>query len=288
MSDQKPSEMDWEDVRVFLAVARAGSLSGAARVLGVNQATIARRLARLEGELGSLTEKRPNGYVLTPAGQAAIAEAEAMDQAAIALWRGADGGEAIAGQVRISTLPSFAVHRLAEPLARLAIEHPRLRIELLGDDRSVSVSRGDADIAVRFGKAPETGDMLVRKLGALQYNLYAERDYAATTAPQDWTFIGFSEDLDTIAPAVRLAELLEGRPVTLRFNELGAQREAAAVGGGVAFLPAYLAETESRLAIVAGGADVWQQPAWLLLRRDVDRIARLRLVADLVIDAFPR
>lgn len=279
--------MDWEDVRVFLAVARAGSLSGAARVLGVNQATIARRLARLEGELGSLTEKRPSGYVLTPAGQAAVAEAEAMDQAAIALWRGADGGEAIAGQVRISTLASFAVHRLAEPLARLAMQHPRLRVELLGDDRSISVTRGDADIAIRFGKPPETGDMLVRKLGTVRQDLYAARGYAAGKPPQDWTFIGFSEELDAIAPAMRLSELAAGRPIIVRSNELGAQRAAAAVGAGVALLPTYVAEDDPRLEIVPGGEGAWEQSAWLLLRRDVDRIPRVRLVADLVIDAFP-
>jgi DNA-binding transcriptional LysR family regulator len=280
--------MDWEDVRVFLAVAEAGSLSGAARSLGVNHATIARRLARFDQDLGApgLLEKRPEGYVLTSAGQAVLEEARAMEAAALAIGRRAEAGEAIAGLVRVSTLASFAEHMLASPLARLTGSHPALEIELVGEDRNISIARGDADLALRFGR-PTRGESVTRRVGTVDYGLYAAPDYLDRTAEAEWRFIGYSEELELVAPgARRVAELAAGRGVSLRLSTMGAQREAAAAGGGVALLPRYLAGEDVRLRLAAVDSPAWSQPVWLLMRRDVARVGRVRLVADALIAAL--
>lgn len=279
--------MDWEDVRVFLAVAEAGSLSGAARALGVNHATIARRLARFDQGLGSpgLLEKRPEGYVLTTAGQAVLEEARAMEAAALAIGRRAEAGAAIAGLVRLSTVGSFAEHMLAASLARLTATHPALEVELVGEDRNISIARGDADLALRFGR-PTRGEAVTRRVGDADYGLYATADYLARTAEADWRFISYSEEVEAVAPgARRIAELASGRGVSLRLSTMGAQREAAAAGGGVAMLPRYLVGDDARLTLAAEGP-AWSQPIWLLMRRDVARVGRVRLVADTVIWAL--
>ncbi|MFC3069553.1 LysR family transcriptional regulator [Phenylobacterium soli] len=282
------AEIDWDDVRVFLAVARAGSFSGAARELGVNHTTVGRRLTSLEAALGGhlLLERRPDGYVLTPAGAAAASEAERMDLASHALRRAVEVGEELAGPVRISSLASFGERILAAPLAALAAAHPSLRLELVGEDRNVQLSKGEADIAIRFGR-PADDEALTRQIGEVGYRLYAAPGYLAATPAQTRRFVGFSDDMARIAPgAARLRELMGGQPPTLRCGAFAAQAAAAAAGAGIAMLPLYLGEGAPGLVRVDPAADrVWSQPIWLVVRADVRRVARVRRVADVLAEA---
>lgn len=180
---------------------------------------------------------------------------------------------------------SFAEHMLAASLARLTATHPALEVELVGEDRNISIARGDADLALRFGR-PTRGEAVTRRVGDADYGLYATADYLARTAEADWRFISYSEEVEAVAPgARRIAELASGRGVSLRLSTMGAQREAAAAGGGVAMLPRYLAGDDARLTLAAEGP-AWSQPIWLLMRRDVARVGRVRLVADTVIWAL--
>ncbi|MEW5686685.1 MAG: LysR family transcriptional regulator [Pseudomonadota bacterium] len=289
MDAQIRTDLDWDDVRVFLAVARTGSLSSAARALRVNHTTISRRLAKLEDDLGGgrLLERSPDGYRLTDVGAAALADAERMEAAADGFRLKAQAGEDLTGLVRVSAVASFAERRLAGPLARLALTHPGLIIELAGEDRNVSVGRGDADIAVRFGR-PEHGDALTRRIGEAAHRLYGAPAYIAGRRPADWSFIGFTEDVEMRAPLARdIARLVGDRPVTMRCTTLGAQLEAVAAGGGVALLPAWLVEGDGRVAPAPDeGVDGWSRPIWLVLRPDIARVARVRLVADAIVEAL--
>ncbi|PZQ64360.1 MAG: LysR family transcriptional regulator [Phenylobacterium zucineum] len=286
MDVQIRSGLDWDDVRVFLAVARTGSLSAAARALRVNHTTISRRLAKLEEDLdgGRLLERSPDGYRLTEAGADALADAERMEAAADSFRLKAQAGEDLTGLVRVSAVASFGERLLAGPLARLALAHPGLTIELAGEDRNVSVERGDADLAVRFGR-PEHGDALTRRLGEASHRLYAAPAYLAGRSPADWSFIGFTEAVEMRAPMARdIARLVGDRPTVLRCTTLGAQREAAAAGGGVALLPDWLAADDPRLVPAPDeGAERWSRPIWLVLRPDIARVARARLVADAIV-----
>lgn len=282
------TEVDWDDVRVFLTVARTGSLSAAARTLRVNHSTISRRLAKLEADLGGgrLLERNPDGYRLTDAGAAALADAEHMEAAAEGFRLNAQAGENLTGTVRVSAVASFAERRLAGPLARLALAHPGLVVELVGEDRNVSIDRGDADLAVRFGR-PERGAALTRRVGELAYRAYATPAYLAGRSPADWTFIGFTESIEATTPITQeIQRIVAGRPVTLRCTTFGAQREAAAVGGGVVVMPDWMVDREPRLVRARPEAPAWTQPIWLLLRADVGRVARVRLVADGIVEAL--
>lgn len=290
MTVQIRAPLDWDDVRVFLAVARTGSLSAAARTLAVNHTTIARRLARLEADLGGrpLIERTPEGYRVTASGAAAMAEAERMEAAADGFRQKVQTGDELVGLVRVSAVASFAERRLAAPLARLAAQHPGLVVELSGEDRNVSIERGDADLAVRFGR-PSGGEALTRRIGEAAFRLYASPTYVAERTAADWIFIGFTEQVEHVSPAARqIRRLAEGRPIALLCTTLGAQREAAAAGGGVALLPDWIAGEDPRLVPVTerDAAPDWSQPIWLVLRPDVARMARVRLVADALIGAL--
>jgi DNA-binding transcriptional LysR family regulator len=292
MPEQKRTDLDWDDVRVFLVFAQAGSLSGAARRLGVNHATVARRLAELEQAFGgrALIEKRADGYALTPAGEAALAEARRMELAAEAFRRAADAAEDMTGPVRVSAVVSFADHVLAGPLARLAQAHPGLRLELAGESRNVRLGRGEADIAIRFGGRGAEDEALVRQLGVVGYHLYGAAAYLARTPPAARRLIGFSETPDA-APtaAARLAELAGGAPFVLRCSTFAAQASAAAEGLGLALLPPYVADRTPGLARAQPGAErAWSQPVWLVLRADVRRVARVRRVADALAEEIRR
>jgi DNA-binding transcriptional LysR family regulator len=277
--------LDWDDARVFLALADAGSLSGAARRLGVNHATIARRLARLEAAAGvrSLFENNADGYVLTPAGALALPQARAMEAAAARFIMSAGSSDEISGAVTISALASFAELRLAPLLADLVHTRPGLQLHIVGENRAVGVSRGEADLAVRHGRTKDTCD-LARRLGDIDYRLYAAQTYLDQTPPPERRLIGFTPAVASISPiAVRLQELTGGRPFAMTFSSLAGQAAAAAAGAGMALLPTFLAASRPDLTPVEdrGPAD-WSQQTWLVLRADVRRVARVRFVADLL------
>ncbi|HET9429121.1 MAG TPA: LysR family transcriptional regulator [Allosphingosinicella sp.] len=283
MVDQKRTAIDWDDVRIFLAVAREGSLSAAARLLGINHATVSRRLLNLERRSGSapLLEKTKSGYVLTAAGELAFADARAMEAAADGFRLNAQAGDELSGTVRVSATTTFAEHLLAAMLAEIAAQQPALAVDLSADDRNVSLSRGEADIAVRLGR-PLSGDALARSIGSVDYHLYATAEYLNFTPPLQRRLIGYSETVSPLAPGVRRLEALgAGSPFALRCPTLGAQARAAAAGSGMALLPLFLAVADPRLNRVDPAAEpAWNHPIWLVVRKDVRRVRRVRFVAD--------
>jgi DNA-binding transcriptional LysR family regulator len=289
MTAHKRTALGWDDVRVFLAIARTGSLSAAARRLRVNHMTVARRLAALEAALGGrpLTERRANGYVLTPSGQDALAEAEKMELASEAFQRTIAAGDPLTGVVRVSSVASFVERVLAAPVVELARRHPELHLELVAEQRNVRFAHGEADIAVRFGR-PAQDDALARQVGVATYHLYGAPAYLARTDPNGRCFLGFTTEMQGVAPmAPRLSELTGPARCVLRCNTLAAQAAAAAAGAGLVLLPAYLGDGYAGLARAdPDAAHTWSQPLWLVLRADVERVARVRHVADVLAEAI--
>jgi DNA-binding transcriptional LysR family regulator len=174
--------LDWDDLRFFLAVARGGSTLAAARAMRVSQTTAARRVAALEEALGlALFERRQAGYALTPAGEALVASAEAVELAA-----GGFAGMAAAqardstGTVRITTIELYASTLLPPLLRDLHEAHPGIRIELDTADSLRDLAGGEADIALRAGKSEGWPAALVgRRFGPDPWTMYCSRDYAA-------------------------------------------------------------------------------------------------------------
>lgn len=240
MADRFRTGIDWEDARFFAALARHASLSATARALGVNHATVARRIAALEQALGTrLFERRADGYALTSAGLAALEAADAMEKAARRLARGAD--RPIEALVRVSLFPSLADAFLVPRLGALAAAHPGIDIELLADRRLASLARRETDIALRLGH-PHDGDVMARQLASVGYGFYGAPDWparlAAGTAP---AFTSFDEANAHLPEAVWLARQFPAARVRLRANTQLTQALAARAGAVVALVPHFVA-----------------------------------------------
>lgn len=281
MPVEKLAALDWDNVQTFLVLAETGSYSAAARRLGLTHATIARRIELLERSLGgrAVVERIRSGCVASVLGEQLLGAARDMAAAALVFQRRAVEGDELVGRLRISTLPTFAERVLAPRLAQLSIAHPGLEIELIGEDRNISIARDDVDIAVRFGR-PDSGVGKVRRLGFLGWSLYATARYFADHAAPDWRFVGFSAEQGSVPAAAQLGLLAQGRPTSVRCNGSGPQLQAAAAGAGVAFLPHYLGDTDARLVRATIAEQPWLQPIWLLVREDAARLPRVRLVLD--------
>lgn len=287
--------LDWDDVRIFLELARTGSLSSAARALRISHATVGRRIAALEAALGRvLAERRPDGYVLTADGEAVRALAEAMDERALAILRqgGQDGhqghgrAETLTGTVRLTTTPALADRFLVPRLGPLRARHPRLALEVAVDNRDVSLARREADLAIRLAR-PRQGELVARRLASIAYGLFARPG-----APD--SLIAYDEGLAELPEALWLARHGGGRPIGFRSNSAQAQLAAAAAGLGIALLPCWLAALEPDLIAVpppgpAPGLPPVQpltREAWLIMHRDLKDAPRIRAVVDHVAAVF--
>src|SRR5262249_35956460 len=166
----------WDDVRFFLAVARAGSLSGAARILSVGHVTVGRRITILEKRLGAtLLHRTPDGFAVTPAGDAVLRQCIAMETAALDLERVAAGRDSLAaGSMRLTATEALARQVIAPAIAELRKSHPDLRVDLAVGVRSLDIARREADLAVRVGR-PSGSGLVCRKLGEVGYSLYASQ-----------------------------------------------------------------------------------------------------------------
>src|ERR1700712_2994736 len=161
---------DWEDMRHFIALAEAGTLSGAARALGVDHATVGRRVGKLEQALGGdLIERLPKRWVLNEAGRQVATLAQGMETQAYALERAARARHApLSGTVTVSSPPAFASHFLAPRLAALRRLHPDIHLSLTGAQGVASLSRQEADIAIRINRPSEAGN-IVRRIGRMDF-----------------------------------------------------------------------------------------------------------------------
>lgn len=280
--------MDWQDVRVFVALARHGSLSAAARMLAVNHATVARRLHSLEESLGErLVERRPDGYALTAAGTRALEAATDMEQAARTLGRSvADGTPS--GLVRISSSPGLSGGFLTSRLAALAMRFPRLDIDLAPALRSVSLERHEADIAIRFGK-PDDGDIIARPLVTAGYGFYGTDEVCRLVeAGGDPVFIGFNEADAYLSQSAWLTRHFPRSRVAFRAKDQFLQSIAARTGAGLALIPHYIGRSDRALRLCDLGPTPPSRDIYLLTRRRDRKDASIRLVADEVAALFER
>ena len=240
---------NWDDGRMFLAVARAGQMLAAARALGVNQATLSRRVAALEAALGAkLLVRRTHGSELTDAGAALMEALERVESELLAAQARLQGTDAaVAGVVRIGAPDGFGVAFLAPRLARLAERHPDLRVQLVPTPRGFSLSRREADIGVMVGR-PDKGRLVVRKLTDYTLGLYASRAYlAAHPAPAEpadlagHRLVGYVEDLIAVPALNYAAQFLRGWRSHFEISSAIGQLEAVRAGAGIGVLHDYLA-----------------------------------------------
>lgn len=278
---------DWQDLRHFAALARHGTLSGAARELGVDHATVGRRVAALEQALGlRLVDRLPRRAVLTADGRIVAGLAAEVETAAHAIARHARAAASSpAAKVRVSAPPAIAARLVAPQVATFQANNPAITLVLSGMAERAALDRGEADIAVRLSR-PEQPDLVVRRIGVIRFGLFATRDQAALP-PADWRFIAYDAPLDHVAQQAWLHERLAGRRIVFRASDLFSQVEAARAGLGAAVLPTFMAEAEP--ALVALPAD--DPPArdiWLATYPDLRRSPPVRAVMDFLADVIGR
>ena len=276
---------DWSDARVFLSVCERLSFTAAAKDLRMDQTTVGRRIAALETALAArLFNRGPAGLTLTSAGEEARALAEQLRVAASTLDRRLRGRDRLTdGSVRITTAESFARAFLAPRLAGFCRQHPGIELSVKTDNRALSLTRGEADLAVRHWKPSQLG-LVARKIGRVSFALYASPSYLAEgRADADDVFLGFEDELATMPEAEWLSERRGGRPV-LRSNSRAVLESAAAAGVGIAILPCYLGDAHAGLTRVGSPEFTLVRDLWLVLHAELQTQARVRAVADYVID----
>jgi DNA-binding transcriptional LysR family regulator len=285
---------DWNDFRYFLAIARAGSLAGAGRELGVEHTTVGRRLVALEAELGTrLFLRGPDGLVATEAGRRILPLAEEIETRFDAIERRLSGGDdRIEGTVRFSISEAFTGY-FVKHFGSLRERHPNLVVQISSGNRSADLMRGEADLAVRAREVTEP-DLLARKVAVVGWSLYAAPDYVARkgapATPEDLCghdVIGFDESLANTPGGLWLGAHSQGANVVMRGNSIVAAINATVCGMGISAVPCVFAEADSRLRRVTprvlGGRDVF-----LVVHPDLARVARVRAVMDFVVELFVR
>lgn len=286
MADQFRTGLDWENVRVFVALARHGSLSSAARALRVNHATVARRVHALEEELGEkLVERRPDGYVLTPAGTRLLIPASDMEAAAAVLHRGGSN-EAPTGLIRINAPPSLSVGFLIERLAALAPVNPALDVEISTDLRAVSLDRRETDIALRLGK-PEDGDVIAKPVVTWGFGFYGTAEDAAKLRKGvNPVFVGFDEANAHVPEAVWLARNFPRARISFRTNNHLAQSIATKAGAGISLLPHFIGRKAPELRLCKLDPSPPSRRMWMLTRRQDRKDLAIHTVTEHLLSIF--
>ncbi|ABE37191.1 bacterial regulatory helix-turn-helix, lysR family protein [Paraburkholderia xenovorans LB400] len=275
---------DWENVRHFLAVARIGTLSGAARSLKVDHATVSRRLSALEDEIKTrLIERLPRACKLTLIGQRVFELAQGMEEDAYAIERFVDASRSpLSGKVSLSAPPVLVAHFLAKHLADFRRVHPGVQLSVSGEARQISLSRREADVALRLVR-PEEGTSVVRKLGRMSFDLYASRDYPHLHNPSAWEFISYDAGFTDMPQQKWLMSVARGRPIACEISDINGHLAATQAGAGVAGLPDFLADTDAKLQRVAYDGEPFSRDIWLAVHRDLRRSPHVRAVMDFLL-----
>ena len=283
--------MEWSDIRIFLAVARAGSLGGAARLTGQSQPTMGRRLRVLERDAGqALFQRGTQGFVLTDEGAEVLAHAERMEEEALGFERRLAGQEGeMEGLLRVSSSDWFGVHILTPIFATFAARHPKVTIELITDSRLFSLARREADLVFRIRRFDEAG-VVQRKAVHVDY-----RAYRAVGSTHGNASDGANVPLITLDTAFQdfpdvawLRRKLPQSRIAFGSNSREAQARMCAAGIGLAVLPAPLGDAMSALEAVDLGEAPPGRDVWVGFHQDLRRLGRLRALVDETIAALAR
>jgi DNA-binding transcriptional LysR family regulator len=279
--------MNWDDLQVFLAVARGGRVSAAARRLDVEHTTVARRLAALEAALGvPLFYRTASGYELTPHGRNVLSSAEAMEGAAIAVAaRARETSGAAAGRVRIALPPEFASHWLAPKLTAFRDEYPQVELQVLVGTRQRNLWRGEAELAVQSPMPPQKGLVAVR-IARTAMALYASKSLKSRKRIRNgdpdtlrgFPLLVYTPSFDILQNARWFQPLRTSSDVVLTTNSTHVLVSAARAGAGIAVLPGLVAREHDDLIQVSDV--VAENDVWLITHPEFRRDPKVRATAD--------
>lgn len=279
--------MNWDDVRIFLAVARTGQILAASKRLGLNHATLSRRLTSLEEALKTrLFIRRTNGCELTSEGEVFLASAERMETEMLAAQANLGHTDtAIAGTVRVGAPDGFGVSFLAPRMGRLIERYPELKIQLVPVPRSFSLSQREADIAITLER-PEQGRLVSSKLTDYTLGLYASRDYLTRHGKPDdiealkaHPRIGYVEDLIFTASLNFSGEVMRSWDAGFEISTAIGQTEAVRSGAGIGILHDYIARQYHELVRILPDVSI-RRAYWTTYHESARDLLRVRSVID--------
>jgi DNA-binding transcriptional LysR family regulator len=279
--------IDWENLRHFVVLAREGTLSATARVLGVDHATVARRVAALEAETGlKLVDRRARTYQLTDDGRRIAATAMPMEEAAFAVGRAVQAAKpGLRGEISISAPPSLTNTLIAPRLFALRHQHPGIQIKLIGEKRTASLNRREADVALRLSRPREPG-LIARKIGSFGFSLYGASTYLQQTPRHALAFIAYDDSMDDAPQQQWLKAAAAGNEIVLRTSDLENQAAAARTGVGLAVLPHFLGDHDARLTRYEIAPAPPSREVWLVVHRDLRRVPLVRAVMQFLTDCI--
>ena len=286
--------MNWDDARVFLAVCRESTLRGAARVLSVDQTTVGRRITALEKSLScTLFLRTSEGYALTAVGEAALQAVEKMEHSALELERRIQGlDDRLTGLVRVSTTDSLAIDFLIPAIAHLHQQHPDVRVQLDASTQILSLSKREADIAVRNTR-PDNPDLIARRIADWPVGLFASQHYVDThgvpepgSAFEGHDLVVYQPYLQSYKDMTLVSEPLgRGRIVSSLSSSLLVRR-AIAAGIGLGEIPVYMGERDGLVRLWPEQTRPMPYSVWLVTHADLRHTARVRVVIDEIVAQF--
>lgn len=278
---------DWDDLRLFLAVARAGSLSGAARVLGVTHSTVFRRIGAFEQRLGvRLFDRLPGGYVLTAAGEEMRDSVLRIEEEIAALALKVTGqDQRPSGMIRITATDMLAVGVLPRHIAAFRAGWPGIEIEMIVSDTVLDLTRREADVAIRVGD-PVQETLVGRRVGRLAFAVYAGGGLRAKGLddPEQSDWVGYGSAHGPLSRG--LGRWWPGMRQVYRTNSINAAHAAARAGIGLAALPCAIADRDPELVRAARLPEDFGLDLWLLIHEDLRNTARIRMFMDFIAAAL--
>jgi DNA-binding transcriptional LysR family regulator len=286
------SGMKWDDLRVFLAVARQSRLMAAGRVLGLDPATVGRRITALEEALGAkLFDRSPQGYAMTEAGGNLMTHAQAMENLAAAASEEVGGhSDRLSGTVRIGAPDGVSNYLLIDACDRLSRDNPDLQVQVVALPRMFSLSKREADLAITVSP-PSAGRLTVRKIADYRLRLYGQRalvagygDVETIDDLRDLRGIGYISDMIFDKELDYYALLGREMEPSLTSNSLIVQLRWCLRGCGLCILPDFVASEHPELAVVLPDDIRLMRSFYLVRHQDDARVARINRMADVVVE----
>ena len=280
--------MNWDDLRIFLTLARAPSLATAATRLGIDATTVGRRLRRLETDLDvTLFEPGPRGQVLTEPGRRLLTYAESAEHAASGAKADIAGERGLlAGTVRVSIAEGLGTWLVARHLSEFHAANPAIRIELVATNGFLSPSKREVDLAIMLAR-PAKGPLLARKLTDYRLKLYASRAYAASHGLParsrdlgNHTLVGYIPDFIYAEELRYLDEIADGLEPALASSSINVQYGLVRASAGIGVLPCFIGDQDASLLRVLDAEVAITRSFWRIVHRDVAKLARVRAFVD--------
>lgn len=284
--------MDWNDLNLVLAICRTGTLSGAARLLGVNHSTVFRRINLIEQDLEvRLFDRQPSGYVMTEAGEAVQRAAEKIDEQVHGLTRELLGRDLrLEGPLRITSPEGIAVRVLTPLLGAFCTEHPAIQMDLITTSDPLRLSRREADIAVRVTRKPPES-LIGRRICKFRFAMYASRAYMKKHRDrdlEDHQWILTDESFEQLPPAIWKKKERSAAQIVFASNNMMVTINAVRRGLGVAPLPCFIGDGERDLVRVIDPPETLTMDLWILTHPDLRNTARVRALMSYLVEALEK